>query len=110
MSNDSLPLQLTILTADFEIRGTVYVSRRVKEDRRITELLNAGERRFLAVTDAEVLPRQQPGSARRYSFMQLHIDTIQMVHPSTQSLLRENAYSVQESERFETLRQRLSRV
>ncbi len=105
----AMPVEVMILTPDHEIRGVVYVSRDVKEDRRISELLNDPERRFLAVTDAQLVSRVGPSSPRLYSFLQVQISNIIMIHPSVQAVVRKTDVTAEESQRFNDLRKRLSK-
>jgi hypothetical protein len=106
----AIPMEVVILTQDHEVQGVIYVSRDAKEDRRISDLLNDPERRFLAVTDAKLINRNGPSSPRIYSFMQLHIDNIIMIHPSAQSVLRNTEYSKDEALRFDDLRTKFNRA
>lgn len=103
----AIPLEVVILTADHEVQGIIHVSRNAREERRISDLLNDPERRFLAVTDAKLVNRTGPSSPRIYSFMQLHIDNIIMVHPSAQSVLKNTEYSKDEALRFDSLRSKM---
>jgi hypothetical protein len=107
---NALPVEVVILTADHEVQGTIYVSRNSREDRRISELLNSPNRRFLAVTDARLINRQGPSSPRLYRFLQLHIDNIIMIHPSAQAVMRNGEYTRQEGARFEELRNKFKRT
>lgn len=106
----AIPMEVVILTQDHEVQGVIYVSRDAKEDRRISDLLNDPDRRFLAVTDAKLINRNGPSSPRIYSFMQLHIDNIIMIHPSAQSVLRNTEYSKDEALRFDDLRTKFNRA
>lgn len=106
----AIPMEVVILTQDHEVQGVIYVSRDAKEDRRISDLLNDPDRRFLAVTDAKLINRNGPSSPRIYSFMQLHIDNIIMIHPSAQSVLRNTEYSKDEALRFDDLRTKFNRT
>jgi hypothetical protein len=107
---NALPVEVVILTADHEVQGTIYVSRNTREDRRISELLNNPNRRFLAVTDAKLINRHGPGSPRLYRFLQLHIDNIIMIHPSAQAVMRNGEYTREEGARFEELRTKFKRT
>lgn len=107
---NAIPVEVVILTADHEVHGLIYVSRSTREDRRITDLLNSPNRRFLAVTDAKLTPRQGPGTPRLYRFLQLHIDNIIMIHPSTQAVMRNTDYSKAEGIRFDELRTKFKRT
>lgn len=111
MSNhsDTVPIEVVILTVDHEIKGTVHVSKYTNTNRQLTDLLNDINRRFLAITDAEILGRKGTSSPRRYNFIQVHMDKIVMVHPSTQVLIRENARAQEDVVRFRELRDKLNR-
>ncbi len=106
----ALPLEVVIVTSEHEIYGIIHVSRDTREERRISDLLNDPERRFLAITDARLTPRVGPGAPRVYSFMQLHIDNIVMLHPSMQSVMRSADYSRDEAIRFDELRGKFNRT
>jgi hypothetical protein len=103
----SLPIEVIIVTPDYEVRGLVHVSRKAREDRRITDLLNDNRRRFLAVTEAELQHRHQPSAPRHYPFLQVHIDNIQMIHPAAQSLLRHAPAMAHADERLAQFREKL---
>ncbi len=100
----TVPVEVVILTRDHEVYGLIYVSRDAKEERRISDLLNDPDRRFLAVTDARLINRTGPSTPRVYSFLQLHIDNIIMIHPSTQAVVQNTDYSRDEAFRFDELR------
>lgn len=104
----AMPIDVEILTKDYEVQGVVYVSREVKEKRRITELLNDPERRFLAITDARMISRHGPSTARTYSFLSIHIDSILMIHPSAQSKVKTVSYSNEDDERLNRFRDKLN--
>ncbi|MDX2084304.1 MAG: hypothetical protein SFZ03_02820 [Candidatus Melainabacteria bacterium] len=103
-----MPVRVSIVTADHEIQGVVYVSRNTREDRRLTELLSDPDRRFLAITDAELISRHVPSSVRHYAFLQIHIDTIMMLHPATQVLVNAMGYSKEQSQRFSDFRHKVN--
>jgi hypothetical protein len=91
-ANQTLPIEVMVMTLDYEIRGFVHVARASREERRISDLLNAPEKRFLAITNAQLIHRHTPSSPRHYSFIQVHVDSVQMVHPSAQALLGQTRY------------------
>ena len=64
----------------------------------------------LAVTEARLASRTAPSTPRIYSFLQLHIDNIVLIHPSAQSLMRDTDYSKEEALRFDTFRSKLNSV
>lgn len=84
--HQSIPMDVLILTPDHEIRGLIYVPRSARKERRLSELLNTPDRRFLAVTDAQLTPRQGPATAQHYSFLQVRMESIIMLHPWAQRL------------------------
>lgn len=108
--DNAIPVEVVILTSDHEILGIVYVSRDAREDRRISDLLNNPDRRFLAVTDARLVSRIGNSTPRVYSFLQLHIDNIIMIHPSTQAVMRNTDYSREEAIRFDGLRAKFNQI
>jgi len=107
---DTIPIEVLILTIDHEIKGTVHVSKYTNTNRELTDLLNDRARRFLAVTDAEILNRKTGGSPKKYNFLEVHIDYILMVHPSAQVLFRETARAQEDIARFRELREKLNRT
>lgn len=104
----AVPIEVVILTPDHEVYGLIHVARDAREERRISDLLNDPERRFLAVTDAKLINRVGPSTPRLYSFMQLHIDNIIMIHPSSQAVVRNPEYSKDEALRFDELRGKMT--
>lgn len=44
--SDTVPIEVTILTADHDIKGVVHVSKYTNTNRELTDLLNDRERRF----------------------------------------------------------------
>jgi hypothetical protein len=107
LKQNSVAIAVTLLTQDHEIKGLVYVSRKTKSERRLSDLLNDPRRRFLAITDAELISRHAPSAARTYPFIQIHIDKIIMIHPSDQRLAKSPLYSEEDAERFESFRSKL---
>ncbi len=107
--SDAVPVEVEILTKDHEIRGLIYVARDIDESRRISELLNDPERRFLAITDVQMLPRQGSSSPRLYKFLQVHIDNIIMLHPSVESNARKVSVSSKGTEKLGAIRAKLNR-
>lgn len=105
---DTVPIEVLILTVDHDIKGIVYVSKYTDTNRELTDLLNDKEKRFLAVTDAEIYSRKTNGPPRKYTFLEVHIDYILLVHPSTQVLFKENYKAQEDITRFRDLREKLS--
>ena len=107
---DTIPIEVLILTVDHNIKGTVYVSKYTNTNRELTDLLNDGERRFLAVTDAEIMNKDGHGPPRKYNFLEVHIDYILMVHPSTQVIFKEAVKTQEDMDRFRELRNKLNQT
>ena len=109
-NKDSVPIEVIILTETSDIKGTVYVSKNVAENRQLTELLNNNDRRFLAVTDVEIYAKNSNQPPKRYEFMEVRIDSILMVHPTSQALFREGPKTQEDIARFRELRAKLNQT
>ena len=108
---DTIPIEVCILTVDHDIKGTVHVSKYTKTNRELTDLLNDKEKRFLAVTNAEIVARNSNNiPPRRYNFLEIHIDCIMMVHPSSQVVFRESGKAQEDIARFRELRNKLNQT
>mgnify|MGYP005781279779 CR=1 FL=1 len=108
---DTIPIEVIILTKDHEIKGTVHVSKYTKTNRELTDLLNDKDKRFLAVTNAEIISRTSGNvPPRRYNFLEIHIDCIMMVHPSSQVVFREYDKAQDDIARFRELRNKLNQT
>ena len=108
--SDTAPVEVVIITKDHEIKGTVYVSKYTKSNRELTELLNDTERRFLAVTNAEIAPQGSGSAPKRYDFLEIHIDSIIIMHPASQTLFKESSKVQEDIAKFRELRNRLSQT
>ena len=108
--SDTTPVEVCIVTKDHEIKGTVYVSKYTKSNRELTELLNDKERRFLAVTNAEIIAQGTVGTPKRYDFLEIHIDSIIIMHPASQALFKESSKAQEDIIKFRELRSRLSQT
>lgn len=107
---DTIPIEVVILTSDHDIKGTVHVSKYTNTNRELTDLLNDKERRFLAVTNAEIYSRNSNQPPRRYSFLEIHMDFVLMVHPSSQAVFKESSKAQDDIARFRELRTKLSQT
>ena len=107
---DTVPIEVSILTADHDIKGIVHVSKYTNTNRELTDLLNDRERRFLAVTNAEIYPRNTNQSPRKYNFLEIHMDYVLMVHPSTQAVFQESVRTQADISRFRDLRLKLNQT
>ena len=108
MKNDMVPIEVCILTVDHDIKGTVYVAKYSNTNRDLTDLLNDKERRFLAVTNAEIVPRDAKTPPRRYNFLKIHMFYILRVHPSSQVVFKESSKAQEDIKRFRELRSKLA--
>ena len=109
-NKDSIPVEVIILTENNDIKGTVYVSKFTKSNRELTELLNDKERRFLAVTNAEIVPQGAMSTPKRYDFLEIHVDSIMIMHPASQTLFKESSKASEDIMKFRELRNRLSQT
>ena len=109
-NKDSIPVEVIILTENNDIKGTVYVSKNVAVNRQLTELLNNSERRFLAVTNVEIYTKNSNQPPKRYEFLEIHMDSILMVHPTSQALFRETPITQEDIARFRELRAKLNQT
>lgn len=107
---DTVPIEVSILTVDHDIKGIVHVSKYTNNNRELTDLLNDKEKRFLAVTNAEILSRNSASPPRKYNFLEIHIDYILMVHPSSQVVFKESSKAQEDIARFRELRNKLSQT
>ncbi|MEM0952238.1 MAG: hypothetical protein AAGI66_08880 [Cyanobacteria bacterium P01_H01_bin.74] len=103
----SIAVEMFILTNDHEIVGTVHLDRQTSSDRRITELLNDTERRFLAITDVQLVSRHGKSSPRLYPFLQLNINAISLIHPTAQSVSQGGLYKGCDKVKFDELREKI---
>ena len=109
-NRDTIPIEVYILTKDHDIKGTVHVSKYTNTNRELTDLLNDREKRFLAVTNAELMSKNSNVAPRKYDFLEVHIDAIIIVHPATQVLFKETSKAQEDIMRFRELRNRLSQT
>ena len=109
-NKDAVPIEVIILTDTNDIKGTVYVSKSVAVNRQLTELLNNSDRRFLAVTNVEIYAKNSNQPPKRYEFLEIHMDSILMVHPTSQALYRETSKTQEDIARFRELRAKLNQT
>lgn len=109
-NKDMIPVEVIILTDNNDIKGTVYVSTKVAANRQLTELLNNAERRFLAVTNVEIYQKNSNQPPKRYEFLEIHIDSILMVHPTSQAVFKETSKTQEDIARFRELRAKLNQT
>ena len=109
-NKDAIPVEVIILTENNDIKGTVYVSKNVAVNRQLTDILNNSERRFLAVTNVEIYAKNSNQPPKRYEFLEIHMDSILMVHPTSQALFRETPKTQEDIARFRELRSKLNQT
>ncbi len=109
-NTDSMPVEVIILTENNDIKGTVYVSKSIAENRQLTELLNNKDRRFLAVTNVEIYAKNSNQPPKRYEFLEIHMDSILMIHPTSQALFKESPKTQEDIARFRELRAKLNQT
>ena len=107
---DTTPIEVSILTVDHDIKGTVHVAKYTDSNRELTDLLNDKERRFLAVTNVEIYSKNTSVPPRRYNFLEIHMDYILLVHPSTQAVFKESGKAQEDIARFRDLRNKLNQT
>ena len=106
---DTIPIEVLITTVDHEIKGHVHVSKYTNTNRELTDLLNDKDKRFIAVTDAEI-HKKAGGPPKRYDFLKVHIDFILMVHPVSQIIFKESVKVQEDITRFRELRNKLNKT
>ena len=109
-NSESIPVEVIILTENEDIKGTVYVSKNIAANRQLTELLNDSNRRFLAITNVEIYPKNSNQPPKRYEFWEIHMDKILMVHPISQTILKETSKTQEDIARFRELRAKLNQT
>ena len=109
-NTDTIPIEVIILTTDHDIKGTVHVSKYTNTNRELTDLLNDRERRFLAVTNVEIYPKNSNQPPRRYDFLEIHMDYVLMVHPTSQAVFKETPKVQEDIARFRELRAKLGQT
>jgi len=73
--------QVYIETAEYIIKGTVYMPKIGKRSRILTEILNTNKQ-FLAVTDCYLESKLSPQrEIEHYRFMELNLSTILIMRP-----------------------------
>src|SRR5574344_707763 len=107
---DTVPIEVTILTVDHDIKGTVHVAKYTNSNRDLTDLLNDKERRFLAVTNVEIYSKNSNMPPRRYNFIEIQMDYILLIHPSTQAVFKDTGKAQEDIARFKELRNKLSQT
>jgi len=70
-----------VITEDYEIKGFVFMPKTGRKNRILSDILN-GERRFVAIKDAEINCRKSSDKKVDTSkFIQLNLDSIILIRP-----------------------------
>ncbi len=73
--------KVLVITKDYEIKGYVFMPRTGKKNRILSDILN-GEKRFVAIKEAEVTSRQYPDrKAEICDYLHLNLDSIIILKP-----------------------------
>jgi len=74
-------VRVMVSTANYILEGNLFLSRSMKENRRLTNLLNS-DRRFIALTDVTMTDRKTGQvETKGHSFVQLNLDQVELVKP-----------------------------
>lgn len=75
------PTRIEVVTATHRLVGYIFLPRAMKENRRLTNLLNS-DKRFIALTKVSVTDRlTNTTEPTTYPFVQMNINTIELVKP-----------------------------
>ena len=70
-----------VVTKDYEIKGYVFMPKTGRKNRVLSDILN-GNKRFVAIKDAEITDRRYPDRAVELSdFIQINLDSIVLIRP-----------------------------
>ncbi len=73
--------RVMVATPNYEMEGNLYLSRSMKESRRLTNLLN-GDKRFIALTDVKVINRKTGhAEEERLPYVHVNLATIELIKP-----------------------------
>ncbi len=69
-------------THSYTLEGNIYLPRSMKESRRVTNLLNT-DRRFIALTDVQVIRQNSSDSEtpKKYSYIHVNLSTVEWIQP-----------------------------
>lgn len=74
--------QVCIETAEYSIKGTVYMPKIGKRTRLLTEILNSENKQFLAITNCEVEYKLMPQrEVEHYDFIEVNMSSILIMRP-----------------------------
>ena len=67
--------KVLVITADYEIRGFIFMPKIGKKNRMLTDVLNSNKR-FIAIKDAHITYRNSSREEEICSFIQININSI----------------------------------
>lgn len=74
-------IRVYVCTRHYEMEGNIYLARSMKENRRLTNLLNS-DRRFIALTEVVVKDRQSGAIDETvYPYMHVNLASIELIKP-----------------------------
>ena len=77
--------RVLVITQDYEIKGSVFMTKIGKRSRVLSDILN-GKKRFVAIKDCEVSYRLMPNRRTEFhDFVQLNINSIIILRPTSDS-------------------------
>jgi hypothetical protein len=73
--------KIFVVTEDYEIKGYVFMPKTGRRNRMLSDILN-GQKRFVAIKDAEITLRKTPEKKPEIShFIQINLDSIILIKP-----------------------------
>jgi hypothetical protein len=77
--------KICVFTEDYEIKGFVFMPKTGKKNRILSDILN-GEKRFVAIKDAEIKHRHHPDwEMEHQEFIHINLDSIVLIRPEKDS-------------------------
>ncbi len=74
-------IRVMVSTPNYTMEGNLFLSRSMKENRRLTNLLNS-DKRFIALTDVTMTDRKSGETdPAPYQFIQLNLDMVELIKP-----------------------------
>ncbi len=73
--------KVLIITEDYEVTGWVYSAKISKNNRFLTNLLNGANKNFIAVTDCEIVYKNNQGEIEHADFIQINMRYIILIRP-----------------------------
>lgn len=73
-----------VMTDKYEITGFVFMPKTGKKNRVLSDILN-GEKRFVAIKNAEIKNRTCPEETEQQDFIHINLDSIILIRPSKEN-------------------------